>query len=428
MSPATPFPTPFHGLEVPRPPRPSAAGALRADVCVVGGGISGCSAALHLAERGYSVVLLEARQVAFGASGRAGGQLIAGFNRDPSEITRLVGPADAQALWRLAEEAQTLTRALIARHAIACALTDGHVQVAVRRGHVDSLRAMADEWTALGRRDLELWDAAATRQRINSPRYIGGLHDPHGGHLDPLAYTAGLARAAEAAGAQVFEGSPVTAWTPLPGNRVRVSTPAATVEADHLILAGNAFHWGLEPRRLGRTIMPASTFMVATDPLGHDRAQGLVPGRQAVNDLSLALDYFRLSPDHRLLFGGGVSYSRRDPADIAAALRRAVLRVFPQLADVGIAHAWSGQVAITVNRLPQFGRLAPNVLFLQGYSGHGLALAGLAGGLAAEAVAGQAERFDVFARIPHAAFPGGRLLRTPLLVLGMAWRRLSEML
>lgn len=428
MPPAAPSPTPFHGLEVPRPPRSGATGPIKADVCVVGGGISGCSAALHLAERGYSVVLLEARQVAFGASGRAGGQLIAGFNRDPSELVRLVGRADAHALWYLAEEAQTLTRALIARHAIDCGLTDGHVLVAVRRGHVDSLRAMADEWAALGRGDLEFWDDATTRQRVNSPRFIGGLHDPHGGHLDPLAYTAGLARAAEAAGAKVFEGSPVSAWAPLPGNRVRVSTPAATVEADHLILAGNAFHWNLEPRSLGRTIMPVGTFMVATDPLGRDRAQGLIPGRQAVSDMAVALDYFRLSPDHRLLFGGGVSYSRRDPANIAATLRRAMLRVFPQLADVGIAHAWSGQVAITVNRLPQFGRLAPNVLFLQGYSGHGLALAGLAGRLAAEAVAGQAERFDVFTRIPHAAFPGGRLLRTPLLVLGMAWRRLSEAL
>lgn len=423
-----PSATPFHGLATPQAARPPLRGRLRVDVCVAGGGISGCSAALHLAERGFSVAVLEARQIGAGASGRAGGQLIAGFNRDQATIARMVGPRDARALWDLATEALDLTRDRVVRHGIACGLSDGHIQAAVRPGHVADLRAMAEEWSALGRSGLELWDEATTRARIASPRYCAALRDPHGGHLDPLAYTQGLAAAAQAAGVQVYEDTALAAWERRGDGRLRITAAGgAEVEADGLILAGNAFHWR-QDRRLGRTIMPVGTFMIATEPLGAERANALLPGREAVSDLNLALDYFRLSPDHRLLFGGGVSYSRRDPADIATAMRRAMLRVFPQLADVGIAHAWSGQVAITANRLPQFGRLAPNVLFLQGYSGHGLALAGLGGRLAAEAVAGQAERFDVFARIPHAAFPGGALLRTPLLVAAMTWRRLSEML
>ncbi|MGC2857324.1 NAD(P)/FAD-dependent oxidoreductase [Novispirillum sp. DQ9] len=405
--------------------RPALAGERTADVCVVGGGITGCSAALHLAERGYRVILVEGEHVGFGASGRSGGQLIAGFNRDQTTLARLVGRDDARHLWALSEEALALTRALIARHGIACALTDGHLQLATRRRHLAELRATAEEWTALGRPGIVVWDRDRTRAAIASDRYIGALCDPGGGHLDPLAYTRGLAAAAEAAGAEIFERSPMTAWTA--GDPAVVRTSTGTVRAPFVVLAGNAYLWARE-RRLGRTIMPVGTYLIATEPLGAARAAALIPGNQAASDLNVVLDYFRRSPDHRLLFGGRVNYSRRAPRDLAAAMRKTMLRAFPQLADVAVEHAWGGFVAITLNRLPQFGRLAPNVLFAQGYSGHGLALAGLAGKLAAEAVAGQAGRFDVFTRIPHAAFPGGTALRTPLLVAGMAWHRLRDLL
>lgn len=409
----------------PQTPRPPLAGDHAADVCIVGGGITGCSAALHLAERGYSVILIEAQSIGFGASGRSGGQLIAGFNRGQGSIEKLVGRDDAALLWALSEEALDLTRGLIARHGIDCALTPGHVQVATRPRHVDELKATAEEWSVLGRRDLELWDAAATQAAIASRRYIGGLHDPHGGHLDPLAYTRGLARAAEAAGARLFETSPMIGREE--GEPALVHTPQGRVRARFVLLAGNAYLWDRE-RQVTRTIMPVGTYIIGTESLGAERAAALLPGNQAVSDLNVVLDYFRRSPDHRVLFGGRVSYSRLAPRDVAGLMRKTMLRAFPQLRDVRVEHAWGGFVAITMNRLPQFGRIGGNVLFAHGYSGHGLALGGLAGRLAAEAVAGQAERFDVFTRIPHTAFPGGGALRTPLLVAGMAWHRLRDLL
>jgi gamma-glutamylputrescine oxidase len=409
----------------PRPLRPALAGQHAADVCVIGAGITGCSAALHLAERGYRVAVVEAETIGFGASGRSGGHLIAGYNLGQEAIAQKVGADDAARLWALSEESLALTRALIKGHAIACHLTPGHVLVATKPRHLDALMATAEEWTRLGRPGVEVWDAATTQAAIASRRYIGGLHDPGGGHLDPLAYTLGLARAAEAAGATFYEASPMTSWEA--GDPATVRTPGGALQARFVVLAGNAYLWGRD-RRIGRTIMPVGTYVIATEPLGAERARALIPGNQAVSDLAFVLDYFRRSPDHRLLFGGGVSYSRRDPHDVAASLRKTMLRAFPQLADVAVEHAWGGSVAITLNRLPEFGRIAPNVLFAHGYSGHGLALAGLAGKLMAEAVAGQAERFDVFTRIPHAAFPGGAALRTPLLVLGMAWHRLRDLL
>ncbi|MFA7429007.1 MAG: FAD-binding oxidoreductase [Rhodospirillaceae bacterium] len=411
--------------QAPRALRPALAGQHAVDVCVVGAGITGCSAALHLAERGYSVAVIEAETIGFGASGRSGGHLIAGYNLRQEAIAQKVGTDDAARLWDLSEDSLRLTHALIDRHAISCHLTPGHVLVAIKPRHVDVLKATAEEWSRLGRPGVELWDTAKTQAAIASRRYIGGLHDPGGGHLDPLAYTLGLARAAEAAGAAFYEASPMTAWEA--GDPAIVQTPAGVLRARFVVLAGNAYLWGRE-RRIGRTIMPVGTYLIATEPLGEDRARALIPGNQAVSDLAFVLDYFRRSPDHRLLFGGGVSYSRHDPRNIAASLRKTMLRTFPQLADVAVDHAWGGSVAITLNRLPEFGRVGPNVLFAHGYSGHGLALAGLAGKLMAEAVAGQAERFDVFTRIPHAAFPGGTALRTPLLVLGAAWHRLRDLL
>lgn len=428
--PSTPSPAPhprswYAATATPAPTRPPLRGTVEADVCIVGGGMTGCSAALHLAERGYRVVLLEGERVGFGASGRSGGQMIAGYNRDQDTIARLVGADDAHRLWDLCEESLSLTRELIGRHGIACDLTDGHVTVGTKARHAADLREMMDEWAGLGRRDLEWWDRDTTRSRIASPHYLCGVKDPHGAHLHPLNYTLGLAAAAEAAGATLYEGSAMTAWEP--GEPAVVRTADGEVRARFVLLCGNAYLWAQE-RRLGRAIMPVGTYIVATEPLGEERACALIAGNEAVADANFVLNYFRLSSDHRMLFGGRVSYSRLEPASVAETMRRTMVDVFPQLRDVRVEHAWGGFVAITMNRLPHFGRLGSNVLFAQGFSGHGVALTGLAGRLMAEAVAGQAERFDVFGRIPHAAFPGGTLFRTPMLVLGTLWHRLRDML
>lgn len=415
----------YSATAIPTPALPPLQGDLDTDVCIVGGGLTGCSAALHLAERGYRVTLLEAERIAFGASGRSGGQMIAGFNRDIAAIARLTGPEDARRLWDLCEEALDLTRTLIRTHAIPCDFRDGTVFVGEKARHRADIDATYEEWTRLGRRDLVVWDRAETQRQVASQCYSSGLYDPHGGHLHPLNYTLGLAAAARAAGAQMYEKTPMLRWQA--GDPARVETPQGTVRAKFILLAGNAYLWATE-RRLGRRIMPVGTYIAATEPLGEARAHALIRSGAAVCDMNFVLNYFRLSSDHRLLFGGRVSYSRLDPADVGAAIRRTMLRYLPQLADTRMEYAWGGHVAITVNRLPHFGRLAPNVLFAQGYSGHGIALTGLAGRLMAEAVAGQAERFDVFSRIPHLPFPGGTALRTPLLVLAMAWHRLRDLL
>ncbi len=422
-----PIPSWYAASAHARPSRPPLRGETACDVVVVGAGFTGLTAALGLAEKGFKVTVIDREQVGFGASGRSGGQLIAGFNRSLGEMAGLVGEADARQLWDLSEAAMGLTRTLIANHTIDCDWRDGHIHVGVKPRHARELATMAEEWTRLGRRDLTLWDTATTRQQIASPLYTSALRDPHAGHLHPLNYTLGLARAAEAAGAVIHEHTPMTDWQRPGSDHVVVNTPRGGVRAKWLVLAGNAYLWRAE-RRLGRHIMPVGTYIVATEPLGEARLKALIKGGEAVADINFVLNYYRPSSDHRLLFGGRVSYSGVDPSDIADSLRRVMLGVFPSLADVKITHAWGGQVAITVNRLPHVGRLDNNVLFAHGYSGHGVALAPFAGSLIAEAIAGQAGRFDVMARIPHGPFPGGTALRTPLLLLASTWYKLMDRL
>ncbi|MBB4266969.1 NAD(P)/FAD-dependent oxidoreductase [Roseospira visakhapatnamensis] len=408
------------------PSRAPAWGDTRADVVVVGGGMTGCAAALHLAERGLSVRLLEEHGIGFGASGRSGGQLIAGFGGDMRSVRAHLSPAKAQAYWDLGVEAVSLVKDRIARHGLACDFAPGHIDVAVKARQVRELEAMAEDWTALGYPGLALWDRVQTRDRVASDAYVGALYDPGGGHLHPLNYTLGLAAAAEAAGAVLHEGAPMTSYTET-ANGVEVRTPGGVVRARWLLLAGNAYLWRRVPA-IGRRIMPVGTYIVATEPLGEVRARALIPGNEAVSDCNFVLNYFRRSADHRMLFGGRVSYSRMDPPSVADAMRRTMLTVFPSLADVRVDFAWGGYVAITVNRLPHVGRLGRRVLFAQGFSGHGVGLTSLAGALMAEVVAGQEERFDLMARIPHRPFPGGARLRTPLLVAAMMLHRIRDRL
>ena len=413
----------------PHPAYAPLQGVRTCDVCVVGGGFTGLSAALDLAARGYRVVLLEAHRVGWGASGRNGGQIVSGFNRSLGQMAKAVGREDARRLWDLALEATALLRERVQRHAIDCDLAWGYVLGALKRRHLAELEAAADEWSELGYHAARMLDGDAVRAAVACPRYIGGLYDAGSGQLHPLNYALGLATAAIAAGAEIYEGT--AAVGVVEGPRLRIRTAAGGVDADFLILAGNAYLPSLSPtieRVVRSRVMPVSTYMIATAPLGPERARALIPSGAAVADLNFVLNYYRLSSDHRLLFGGGVSYSRVPPPGVGRTLRRTMLRFFPQLADIGVDYAWGGDVAITRNRIPHFGWLGPRILFAQGFSGHGVALTGLAGRLMAEAIAGSAERFDVFARYPHHPFAGGRLLRLPALVLAMAWFRLRDLL
>jgi len=397
------------------------------DVAVVGGGLAGLSAAIELADRGLSVTLLEARRIGDGASGRNGGQAIHGLACDNEVIEAQLGLDAARQVFGMTIEALDLIRGRCQRFAIDCEWRDGYLGVAIGERKARTLLAHAEHLgtvyghplRTIGRQELPQW--------IASPRYAAGVHDPRSGHLHPLKYTLGLARAAESLGVSLHEDSAVIEMTP--GRRTTLRTAHGSVSASQVLLAGNVYLQGLVPELRSR-IMPVGTYIVASEPVDPALAQRLIPCGAAVCDTNFVLDYFRFSADHRMLYGGRVSYSTATPANLAQSMQRRMTGTFKELADCKVDFAWGGFVDITMNRAPDFGRLDahPSIYYVQGFSGHGLALTGMAGKLVAEAMTGDAARFDTFARLRHHAFPGGALLRTPALVLGMAWYRLKDAL
>lgn len=419
---------------------PALQGDTEADVAIVGGGLAGLSAAIELADRGFSVVLLEAQQIGHGASGRNGGQAIHGLACDQDEIERQLGLDEARRVWSMSIEALDLIRARCARFAIDCDWRDGYLGLAVNARKSRALQAWRERMDSVYGYPMAWIDPQALPGWIASPRYHSGIHDPRSGHLHPLKYTLGLARAARSLGVRLHEHSAVTALVPgalgaAPG-QVALRTRQGSVRARQVLLAGNVYLRELAPQiapALSARIMPVGTYIVCSAPLAAAACDALIPSRSAVCDTNFVLDYFRPTADHRLLYGGRVSYSTVTPANLAGVMRQRMVETFPQLGATPVEHAWGGFVDISMNRAPDFGRLpsgqgSGNVYYLQGFSGHGLALTGLAGKLVAEAMAGDATRFDTFARLKHRAFPGGRLLRTPALVLGMAYYRLRDAL
>lgn len=421
----------WYEASVTRPPAaPALAGSIETDVCVVGGGYAGLSAALELAERGYAVTLLEARQVGWGASGRNGGQALVGFGFAGQEAIEVQLPAaDARRTWEVSVDAMHLLHARIERHAIDCDYIPGHLMLAVNARKTRELDAWAQRVAHAYAYPLQSVGPAEIGGWIASERFHSAVFDPRSGHLHPLKYCLGLAAAARAAAARIFEHSAAIGIEH--GDRPVVRTTAGAVACRFVVLAGNVYLNDFGKRlapQLAPRIMPVGTYIVATEPMAAARADALIRERAAAHDTNLVLDYFRLSADNRLLFGGGERHSALTPRNLAARLRQRMLAVFPQLADLQVPHAWGGLVDITMNQAPDFGRLGSNVYYLQGFSGHGLAMAVMAGRLAAEAVAGQAERFDLLSRIRHRPFPGGPMLRMPALVLGMLYYRLRDLL
>lgn len=408
------------------PPFPPLQGDARADVCVIGAGYTGLSAALHLAEAGRRVIVLEAHRVGFGASGRNGGQLGSGQRLEVDDIERMAGHDAAHRLWDMAEEAKALTRDLARRAGVPVA--DGIAHAFRKPSEFDHARQMIDKLAHDYRYDqIQPLARDAFRALLPSDAYVAGELDMGAGHLHPLNLALGTARLARDAGAIIHEGSEAlaiahgTAWAP-----TVVTTAQGRVTCDHLILAANGYLGALEPKVAAR-VMPINNFIVATEPLG-DRAAQVLTRDIGVHDTKFVVNYWRLDPEGRLIFGGGENVSYRFPSDIFAKVRKPLLEIYPGLADVKLTHAWGGTLAITMNRMPCFIRPAPNCLSASGYSGHGVALANLAGKLMAQAVQGQSEGFDTMQALPSPAFPGGTALRWPMLVAGMSWYSLRDRL
>jgi len=406
--------------------RPVLDGELTADVCVIGGGFTGLSAALNLAELGKSVVLLEAERIGFGASGRCGGLVGSGQRMDVIEAEAQFGVERSRQLWNFAELAKDEIRNRVAKHDISCDLQNGQFVGVHKKSYLGWARKLADVLTE--RYDYPFCravDAEEAQAYVATNDYLEGFYDPEALTIHPLNYTLGLARAAEKVGVQIFENSRVTTYSQT--DPAIVKTATGQVKASFIVLACNGYLGNLEPRSAGK-IMPINNFMIATEPLGAERARELISGRFGVHDTRFVVNYYRLSDDHRLLFGGGENYRPGFPRDIGKFVRPCMLKVFPQLKDVGIEYAWGGTLSVTVNRLPHLGRLDPNVYFGQGYSGHGISTANFAGKVIAEAIAGVAGRFDVFANLPIHTFPGGTLLRYPGMVLGMLYYSIKDRL
>ena len=403
---------------------PRLEGEVDADVCIVGGGFTGLSSAIHLRDKGYRVVLLEAERVAWGASGRNGGHCSSGQRADQEDLEERVGKEQARRLWDLGLEAVDTVVGLVERFNIDCELKSGDLHVAAKRSHAEELKSYAEKL----QRDYEYGAARyierkELEQMTSSRRFHAGLFDSRARHLHPLKYALGLAEAARDLGAEIYEDSRVTGYKE--GEHVTVKTARGSVRARFMILACNGYLEHLSKPLAGK-IMPINNFVLATEPLGEDKARSLIRDDCAMSDSLFVINYWKLSQDWRLLFGGGESYSRRFPADIQGLVRKCMLGVYPELEDVKIDYAWGGTLAITMSRMPHFGRLSRNVFYAHGYSGHGITIASLAGKLLAEAISGTAERFDVMASVPTPTFPGGTLLRWPGLVLAMGWHAMLD--
>ncbi len=410
----------------PSPERPALLGDHEVDICVVGAGYSGLSTALHLAEKGYKVAIIEGARVGWGASGRNGGQVVNGLNASLQTIKGRYGQDTASFVASLVQEGGNIIRERVATYGIECDLKPGNIFTGLTSAHMRELEARRALWASYGIHNQDMLDKAQLRKHIGSDSYVGGMIDHTGGHMHPLNLALGEAAAFESLGGVIYEQSPVVSTDTQAAMPV-VRTARGSMTCKTLVLCGNAYLGHVVPALTAR-VMPVSTQMMATEVLGEARANALLPTDACVEDVRYILDYFRLTADKRLIFGGGTVYGGTDPADVVAKLRPAMERVYPELKGVKIDFAWSGNFALSFSRVPQMGRLGNNTYFAHGYSGHGVTGSHTFGKILAQAIDGDRSRFDVFAKLPWIPFPGGRMLRVPYSMIGSWYYALRDRL
>ncbi len=403
----------------PAPERPALTGDRQIDICIVGAGYSGLSTGLHLAEKGYNVAIIEGAQVGWGASGRNGGQIVNGLNASLQTIRQRYGQDTATFVAGLVQEGGEIIRERVRTYDIQCDLKDGNIFAGLTGAHMRELEERMKLWASYGIKNQEMLDKAQLRKHVNSDLYAGGLIDHSGGHMHPLNLALGEAAAFEQNGGTIYEMSPVIS-VDYAAARPVVRTANGSMTCKTLVLCGNAYLGHVVPRLAAR-VMPVSTQVMATEPLGEARARDLIATDVCVEDVRYILDYYRLSGDNRLLFGGGTVYGGADPSNIKAKLQRNMDKVFPQLKGVRIDYAWSGNFALSFSRVPQMGRIGDNTYFAHGYSGHGVTGSHTFGRILSEAIDGDLTRFDVFENVPWYPFPGGRMFRVPYSVMGSWW-------
>lgn len=405
--------------------RPELTGEVTADVCVIGAGFTGLSTAIHLAESGFKVVVVEASRIGFGASGRNGGQIVHSYSRDMDFITKHFGKQTGDEMGAMAFEGGKIIRRLVKDYNIQCDLKDGGIFAACNSKQLKELEEKKALWESHGHTELEMLTESSIQQYVGTGRYSGGLLDKSGGHFHPLNLVLGEAAAFESLGGVIYEASPVTRVEE--GAKAKIHSARGCVTADYVVVAGNAYLNGLIPK-LEQKAMPCGTQVITTEPLSEQQQKELLPQDNCVEDCNYLLDYFRLSGDGRLIYGGGVTYGAREPSKIESLIVPKMLKTFPQLQNTRIDYAWTGNFLLTLMRLPQFGRIGTNIYYAQGYSGHGVTSSHLAGRVLSDAIQGQAERYDVFASLPQYPFPGGRAFRVPYTAIGAAYYNLRDKL
>ncbi|MBB3977020.1 gamma-glutamylputrescine oxidase [Rhizobium azooxidifex] len=399
-------------------------GDVEADVAVLGAGYSGLSTAIHLAEKGYKVVVVEGAGVGWGASGRNGGQVVNGLNASLETIRRRYGEEAGAFVGALVQEGGRIIRRIVGQYGIECDLKDGNIYAAYTAAHMKDLEHKKALWKGYGMDDHELLDREAIRKLVNTDAYVGGMLDRTGGHMHPLNLVLGEAAALETLGGVIYEQSPVTR-VEHEAERPVIHTAKGRVTANVAVLCGNAYLGDVVPKLVSR-VMPVSTQMIATEPLGTERADALIPSDMCVEDVRYILDYFRLSADKRMIFGGGTVYGGTDPADVRAKLKPNLEKVFPSLKGVKIDYAWSGNFALSFSRVPQMGKIGKNTYFAHGYSGHGVTGSHLFGKILSEAIHGDLSRFSQFERLPWIPFPGGRTFRAQYSTIGSWWYQFKD--